>query len=122
MEKIELHVDAIEYGLMAWWKKVEGAALYNVRLYINEDEIDCVSIDRTKAYHTFVNLANIDEYTYPSRSSGFSVSGGVCHGYRKNKYWIKVDAEDRSGKRIAASERVDEMVVGTCPRKSGAIK
>ena len=77
MEKIELHVDAIENGLMAWWKKVEGAALYNVRLYINEDEIDCVSIDRTKAYHTFVNLANIDEYTYPS-------SGRVCHGYRKN--------------------------------------
>lgn len=115
MEKIELHVDAIEYGLMAWWKKVEGAALYNVRLYINEDEIDCVSIDRTKAYHTFVNLANIDEYIYPS-------SGRVCHSYRKNKYWIKVDAEDRSGKRIAASERVDEMVVGTCPRKSGAIK
>lgn len=49
-------------GHMIWWTKNEEASLYRLHLYINDDEIDIIEIDRTKAYHSFFDLVGDGMY------------------------------------------------------------
>lgn len=43
-------------GYMVWWKKVDGAANYRIKLFIDNIEVDVIEIDRNKSYHTFTDL------------------------------------------------------------------
>ena len=82
---------------MVWWKKINDAALYTIRLFINQDEIDVVTKERTTSYHSFVNMARIH------RASDYGSSTGL-------NYYVKVVAEDREGKIIAASDSITAQV------------
>ena len=43
-------------GKMVWWTKVKDASCYRLRLFIREDEIDVIEIERNKAYYSFCDL------------------------------------------------------------------
>ena len=43
-------------GKMVWWTKVKEASCYRLRLFIREDEIDVIEIERNKAYYSFCDL------------------------------------------------------------------
>ena len=45
-------------GKMVWWTKSKEASCYRLKLFIQEDEIDVLEIERNKAYHTFKDLNN----------------------------------------------------------------
>ena len=77
---------------MVWWKKINDAALYTIRLFINQDEIDVITKERTTSYHSFVNMAS---------AYGSSM---------EFKYYVTVVAEDREGKIIAASDSITARV------------
>lgn len=46
-------------GKMVWWIKSKDASCYRLRLFIEDDEIDVIKIERNTAYHTFKDL-NVD--------------------------------------------------------------
>lgn len=43
-------------GKMVWWEKNKDAADYRLRLFVKNNEIDVIEIDRDRAYHTFADL------------------------------------------------------------------
>lgn len=93
MKKLDVKVRGFSSGFMVWWKKINDAALYTIRLFINQDEIDVITKERTTSYHSFVNMARID------RLSDYGSSTGL-------NYYVTVIAEDREGKIIAASDSI----------------
>ena len=97
MKKINLKVKAIPTGFMVWWKKLNDAAQYTIRLFINQDEIDVITKERTTSYHSFVNMARIHSTSDYGSSTGLN-------------YYVTVVAEDREGKIIAASDSITARV------------
>jgi hypothetical protein len=93
MKKLDVKVRGFSSGFMVWWKKINDAALYTIRLFINQDEIDVITKERTTSYHSFVNMARVD------RLSDYGSSTGL-------NYYVTVIAEDREGKIIAASDSI----------------
>jgi hypothetical protein len=93
MKKLDVKAKSFPSGFMVWWKKINDAALYTIRLFINQDEIDVITKERTTSYHSFVNMARID------RLSDYGSSTGL-------NYYVTVIAEDREGKIIAASDSI----------------
>lgn len=83
------HLKVRSKGFMVWWKKVEEAASYKIKLnisskkYNSEDfedlEVDVIDIPRERAYYAFQDLSydNSDMY-----------------------YFVVVEAEDRNGQVI----------------------
>lgn len=49
-------------GKMVWWTKSNDASCYRLKLYLQNEEIDIVEIERNKAYHTFNDLNNYLSY------------------------------------------------------------
>ena len=43
---------------LVWWNKVDDAARYRVVLYINEDEVETIDLDRETRYYAFSKLPN----------------------------------------------------------------
>ena len=43
-------------GKMVWWGKNKDAAGYRLRLFVRNNEIDIVEVERDRAYHTFTDL------------------------------------------------------------------
>ena len=108
---------------MEYWDKVEDAAIYYVHLLIGEKhaeskiiagrvtsikteketykEIAIIEVPRNITYHSFVNLAKIDQ-NKPSSNGGYRCSGSQTG---KN-YYIYVEAEDRMGNTISKTDKV----------------
>lgn len=63
-------------GKMVWWTKSNDASCYRLKIYLQNDEIDIVEVERNKAYHTFNDLNNYLSYE------------------------VKLEIEDRNGKII----------------------
>ena len=89
--KIELNISSILYGAMVYWNKIEDAARYYIKLYIDEQELETVEIGRNKYYHTFQGLAN----------------------YYRKSYYVQVQAENRIGEIVALSEKKAFNIDGT---------
>ena len=49
-------------GHMIWWQKNPDAAAYRLHLFIGEDEIDIIEVERNKTYHTFIDLVGTGIY------------------------------------------------------------
>lgn len=49
-------------GKMVWWTKKQEASSYRLRLFVGNDEIDIIEIDRSRAYHTFTDLVGMGMY------------------------------------------------------------
>ncbi len=111
MNDIKTNIKSIKYGFMVWWKNIEGAACYNIKLYIGTDvekdkygiclkreydEIAVVEKDRKTLYHSFVNLARV--------SSSYGRTTNL-------NYYIKVEAEDREGNILAQSSTLKADVL-----------
>ena len=43
-------------GKMVWWRKNKNAAGYRLRLFVKNNEIDIIEVERDRAYHTFTDL------------------------------------------------------------------
>lgn len=93
MKKLDVKVKSFPSGFMMWWKKINDAALYTIRLFINQDEIDVITKERTTSYHSFANMARIHQTSDYGSSTGLN-------------YYVTVVAEDREGKIIAASDSI----------------
>ena len=88
---VRVRVGSMLNGAMVYWEKIEDAARYYVKLYVEEkgsysnktfeQELETVEIDRNKFYHTFQGLARF-------------------------QYYIEVLAENRDGQIIASSQKV----------------
>ncbi len=99
---IRVRVGSMLNGAMAYWEKIEDAARYYVKLYVEEKgsysnrtferELETVEIDRNKFYHTFQGLAK-----FYKQGMGF-------------KYFIEVLAENRDGQIIARSQKVEAAI------------
>lgn len=97
IKKLDVKVKSFQSGFMVWWKKINDAALYTIRLFINQDEIDVITKERTTSYHSFVNMARIHQTSDYGSSTGLN-------------YYVTVVAEDREGKIIAASDSITAKV------------
>ena len=97
MKKLDLKVKSFPSGFMVWQKKINEASLYTIRLFINQDEIDVITKERTTSYHSFVNMARIHQTSDYGSSTGLN-------------YYVTVVAEDREGKIIAASDSITAKV------------
>ena len=82
MKELKVYGESIPFGTMIWWDKCEDAALYQVRLYLEDKscpngcrELTTVTVERNTFYHTFTGLAD-------------------------QRYLIAVSAENREGKEI----------------------
>ena len=122
-KKMELTCEPLLNGIMAYWDKVEDAAIYYVHLLIGEKhveskmiagrvtsikseketykEIATIEVPRNITYHSFLNLAKIDQ-NKPSSNGGYRCSGSQTG---KN-YYIYVEAEDRMGNTISKTDKV----------------
>ena len=97
IKKLDVKVKSFQSGFMVWWKKINDAALYTIRLFINQEEIDVITKERTTSYHSFVNMARIHQTSDYGSSTGLN-------------YYVTVVAEDREGKIIAASDSITAKV------------
>lgn len=122
-KKMELTCEPLLNGIMAYWDKVEDAAIYYVNLLIGEKhteskmlagrltslnteketykEIATIEVPRNITYYSFLNLAKIDQNN-PSGHNGYH-----CTGTQTGKnYYIYVEAEDRMGNIISKTDKV----------------
>ena len=80
----------IPFGIMVWWSKCEEAAIYQLKLFINNEKLPLlatVEVERNTFYHTFTGLA-------------------------AQNYLIEITAENREGEVIAqgtTSQSVDDL-------------
>lgn len=51
-------------GKMFWWDKSEEVAIYKVTLYILDDEVATIELDRNLAYYTFKDLDGYGIYRF----------------------------------------------------------
>ena len=110
------NAEGMPNGLMVYWKEVPKAAVYRVRLFIQdrhrkkspetgrevEDEGEFIEIavvdePRNIRYHSFTGLATIDERIVLN-------SGGRTCVKTGRDYFVRVEAEDRSGAIVGKSE------------------
>ena len=104
---MKAEVKSLLNGLMVYWDEVEEAARYYVHLLIGYtpqtktqyQEIAVIEVPRNIKYHSFTDLAKIDQEE--AILSHYHASGKDTH---KN-YFIYVEAEDRTGKIIAKTEK-----------------
>ena len=86
---------------MVWWKKLDDAAYYTLRLYIEKDiicnEIDVITKERQTAYHSFVDL--------PQTNTQHPVYGSVKNA-GKTHYCVSLEVENRQGEIIAKSGKI----------------
>ena len=92
----ELNVDgkSIPFGIMVWWDKCEDAALYQVRLYLEDvlypngrRELTTKTVDRNTFYHTFTGLADQSYLIAVSAESreGIEIESGMIS--------VKIDSQ-----------------------------
>lgn len=101
-------------GIMAYWDEVKYAAAYNITLYINDQAISKRINERTEMYCTFTGLAAIDGVTKNtiSAAAASTVISSYEHGgysrpqHSGKNYYIKVEAENRTGYIIDSSDKV----------------
>ena len=80
----------IPFGIMVWWSKCEEAAIYQLKLFINNEKLPLlatVEVERNTFYHTFTGRA-------------------------AQNYLIEITAENREGEVIArgtTSQSVDDL-------------
>ena len=101
--EMRVKVGSLLNGVMAYWDKIEEAARYYIKLYVEEtssyseklihtQELETVEIDRNKLYHTFQGLAK-----YYEQGTTFD-------------YFIEVFAENREGVIVAQSQKVKVVI------------
>ena len=101
--EMRVKVGRLLNGAMVYWDKIEEAARYYIKLYVEEtssyskelihtQELETVEIDRNKLYHTFQGLAK-----YHERGTTFD-------------YFIKVFAENREGVIVAQSQKIKVFI------------
>ena len=122
-KKMVLTCEPLLNGIMAYWDKVEDAAIYYVHLLIGEKhveskiiegrvtsikteketykEIATIEVPRNITYHSFLNLAKIDQ-NKPSSNGGYR----CCGSQTGKNYYIYVEAEDRMGNTISKTDKV----------------
>lgn len=119
MKSINLTCKPIFNGIMAYWEPVKDAARYIVQLYINNEIISERVNERAERYVAFSGLASLDcGWTLEAHNVGFlggqSYLDGLSLKSEPNNsnehYYIKVNAENRSGDIIAESEKVMGIV------------
>ena len=92
-------------GIMAYWDEVPNAAIYTIKLFINEKMISRKINERTELYCSFNGLAPIDGIT------DSVIQSSIGNYYRRPShsgldYYVKVEAEDKNGKILEQSEKV----------------
>ncbi len=105
MHMMKAYVEGLLYGLMVYWEEVEDAARYRVHLFVNDEtytpshciEIAAVEVPRDIRYYAFQGLANLRH----KRSPGYAPMD------TKKGYIVSVEAEDRAGKVIASTCKMD---------------
>lgn len=128
IKKIELTCGPLLNGIMAYWNKIENAAIYYVHLLIEEKqkvrqivagratsnwidketckEIATIEVERNIAYYSFLNLAKIENNASNS-NSGYYNRGYYNEGNQsETHYYIYVESENRMGDTIAKSDKV----------------
>lgn len=96
-------------GIMAYWDEVPNAAIYTIKLFINEKMISRKINERTELYCSFNGLAPIDRITNSVIPRRVAVS---IDGYYREPshsgldYYVKVEAEDKNGQILEQSEKV----------------
>lgn len=101
--EIRVKVGYLLNGAMVYWDKIEEAARYYIKLYVEEkrsysnelihtQELETVEIDRNKLYHTFQGLAK-----YREQEIIFD-------------YFIEVFAENREGVIVAQSQKIKVVI------------
>lgn len=109
MQMIDLKCYSILNGIMAWWSSVEDAARYIVTLYINDAPISEKVVERTEKYYSFTGLAAINGQTRGG-ASGSALSAFHVQYSSRFDYYIKVQAENRTGEIIAESKKIKSTV------------
>lgn len=115
-------VKSLLNGLMVYWDENLDAARYYVHLLIGDkhrnevyengrmttkfgketfQEIALVEVERNIKYHSFINLAKIDQLE-PSANSGYRMTG-IETGLN---YYVVVEAEDKAGIIIDKSSKL----------------
>lgn len=115
-------VKSLLNGLMVYWDENLNAARYYVHLLIGDkhrdevyengrmttkygketfQEIALVEVERNTKYHSFINLAKIDQLA-PSANSGYRMTG-IESGLN---YYVVVEAEDKAGIIIDKSSKL----------------
>ena len=61
-KRTEEQFNIYKKGHMVWWQKNPDAAAYRLHLFIGEDEIDIIEVERNKTYHTFIDLVGTGIY------------------------------------------------------------
>lgn len=96
-------------GIMAYWDEVPNAAVYTIKLFINEKMISRKTNERTELYCSFNGLAPIDGRTYSVIPRDVAVSivrGHSGPSYSGLDYYVQVEAEDRNGEILEQSGKV----------------
>ena len=91
MKKLDVKVKSFPSGFMVWWKS--HFVLISNSKFINQEEIDVITKERTTSYHSFVNMARIHQTSDYGSSTGLN-------------YYVTVVAEDIEGTIIAASDSI----------------
>ena len=119
MKRMKCSVLSMNNGLMAYWEEIEKAAVYHVHLIVGDrnkqrkndsfvfdeekfSELALIDVPRNLKYYSFTDLApiHLNKSTYygtTDRGSG-------------REYYIFIEAEDRAGNSIAASDQVRGVV------------
>lgn len=122
---MNIYIESLLNGLMAYWDEEKDAARYYVHLLIGDKhltrdvingrqtlvegeetfkEIALIELERNIRYCSFNNLGKIDQKNPDER-----MRHGLC-GYSKDystgkNYYIYVEAEDKNGKIISKSNK-----------------
>ena len=119
---MKIYVESLLCGLMVYWDEVSDASRYYVHLLIGDkhktmelingmrkavykdetyQEIAVVEVERNIKYHSFFNLAKINE-----GEPGACKWGRVAATDTGKNYYIYVEAEDKKGDIINKSDKV----------------
>ena len=111
-KKMELNCRPLLNGIMAYWDKVEDAAVYYVHLFIGArhryKEIAAIEVPRNIAYYSFLNLAKIANDIYSESYDGFRVTQKFTPKENRmgDNYYVYVEAENRAGETISKTDMV----------------
>ena len=119
-EILQLRFSSLLCGGMLWWQECEEAARYIVTLGIREYtgitpsvlygeyKLCEVEKDRHTFYHSFNDLAQLEAYTLNDPGyTGKYLASTTAIKTIKGRYYVYVEAEDRSGEIFAKSKVVE---------------
>ena len=119
MKRMKCSVLSMNNGLMAYWEEIEEAAVYHVHLIVGDrnkrrenlsfvydeekfSELALIDVPRNLKYYSFTDLAPI----HLNKSTYYGTTDRVSG----REYYIFIEAEDRAGNIIAASDQVRGVV------------